>query len=74
MVTKYLSIPYFIISLAVGLLFVYLSSPKPTVIFVYPTPDNIETIEYKDNADTCFKFDASQVACNKKAVTIPVQN
>lgn len=74
MLTKYLSLPYFIISLAVGLLFVYLSSPKPTVIFVYPTPDNIETIEYKDKADTCFKFDASQVACTNKAMTIPVQN
>ena len=38
---KFLSFKVFFISLAVGLLFAYLSSPEPTVIYVYPTPDNI---------------------------------
>ena len=74
MFMKYLSIPYFLVSLAVGLLFVYLSSPKPTIIFVYPTPDNVDTIEYKDKADTCFKFNANKVTCTKNALTIPIQN
>jgi len=53
----------FLISLALGLLFVYLSSPTPTVIYVYPTPDNIERIEYKDKAANCFKFKAEEVKC-----------
>ena len=74
MLSKYISLPHFIISLALGLLFVYLSSPKPTVIFVYPTPNNINNIEYKDNADTCFKFDANEVSCSKDAKTIPIQH
>ena len=37
---KFISFKIFIISLALGLLFVYLSSPDPTIVYVYPTPDN----------------------------------
>lgn len=74
MLSKYISLPLFIISLTLGLLFVYLSSPKPTVIFVYPTPNNINGIEYKDKANTCFKFDANEVSCSKDAKTIPIQH
>ena len=74
MLSNYISIPYFIVSLALGLLFVYLSSPKPTVIFVYPTPNNINSVEYKDKADTCFKFHANEVTCSQQAKTIPIQD
>ncbi len=74
MLSEYFSFPYFIVSLAIGLLFVYLSVPSPTVIYVYPTPSNINDVEYKDKAGSCFKFDAVQVNCTKNAKTIPVQN
>ena len=73
MLSKYFSFSYFIVSLAIGLFFVYLSSPPPTVIYVYPTPDNVNKVEYKDKADTCFKFDAVQVTCPNNVKTIPVQ-
>ena len=58
-----ISIPVFIISLSIGLLFVYLSTPPPTVIYVYPTPENINKVEYKDKADNCFKFESQEVNC-----------
>ena len=76
MFLKFINIKIFLISLAVGLLFVYLSIPEPTFIYVYPTPDNVDKIKYKDKADNCFKFDANEVACpkNKKDIkTIPLQ-
>ena len=73
---KFLSFKIFFISLAVGLLFAYLSSPEPTVIYVYPTPDNVGKVEYKDKADNCFQFESKEVECpsNHSLIkTIPVQ-
>tara|TARA_B110000483_G_C17655644_1_gene336123 strand:+ start:130 stop:354 length:225 start_codon:yes stop_codon:yes gene_type:complete len=74
MLAKYFSFPFFIVSLAIGLLFVYLSVPAPTVIYVYPTPDNVKDLEYKDKSGSCFQFDAQQVSCTEEAKTIPIQN
>jgi len=74
MLSKYFSFPFFIVSLAIGLLFVYLSVPSPTVIYVYPTPDNVNDIEYKHKSGSCFKFDAQEVSCSSDAKTIPIQN
>lgn len=73
MLSQYFSLPYFLISLAIGLFYVYISVPAPTLIYVYPTPDNIHTIEYKDKADSCFKFTAVETPCLDNAKTIPVQ-
>jgi len=73
---KFISLRIFLISLAIGLLFVYLSNPEPTVIYVYPTPDNVDKITYKDKASNCFKFNAKEVTCpqNKSTIkTIPLQ-
>jgi hypothetical protein len=60
---KYISIKIFLVSLSVGLLFAYLSTPPPTIIHVYPTPDNAAELEYIDKANNCFKFDATEVKC-----------
>ena len=60
---KYISVKVFLLSLSVGLLFAYLSTPPPTIIHVYPTPDNVNEMEYIDKANNCFKFDATEVKC-----------
>jgi hypothetical protein len=76
MFLKYINVKVFLLSLAVGLLFVYLSTPDPTVIVVYPTPDNVDKIKYKDKASNCFRFLANEVICpkNKSDIkTIPLQ-
>lgn len=76
MFLKFISLRIFLISLAIGLLFVYLSNPEPTIIYVYPTPDNVDKITYKDKAFNCFKFNANEVTCpkNKSMIkTIPLQ-
>ena len=74
---KFINIPVFLISLAIGLFVVYITVPSPRIIYVYPTPDNIDKIQYKDYADSCFTFTPHTVDCpkNKKDITtIPVQH
>ena len=71
---KVVNIYVFLISLAIGTLFVYLSVPTPTVIYVYPTPDNIDRVEYVDKAQNCFQFKASEVKCGTDSKEIPIQS
>jgi hypothetical protein len=40
---EYVSFPVFLISLAIGLFYVYVISPAPHVIVVYPTPGDTLT-------------------------------
>ena len=73
---KYISFKVFLVSLSIGLLFAYLSSPTPTIIHVYPTPDNVDQLEYVDKANNCFKFKATEVKCpsDKGSIkSIPIQ-
>ncbi len=74
---KFFNFPVFMISLAVGLLFVYLIEPTPRAIFVYPTPKNVDEIEYIDTVGNCFKYNSNLVDCPKEKSliqTIPIQD
>lgn len=62
---KFINIPVFIISLAIGLLLVYLFDTEKRVIYVYPKPDNIDTLLYKDATGTCFAPKQKKVSCPK---------
>ena len=76
MLGKYINFPVFLVSLAIGILFVYLFQPELNVIYVYPTPDNQNKILYKDKTDNCFKFNAEEVDCpddKSKIKNIPIQ-
>ena len=76
MLGKYIDAKTFILSLAIGLFLVYLTKPIPKIIYIYPTPSNINNIKYKDKAGNCFKFRANEVQCpsDKKLIkSIPFQ-
>ena len=60
---KFINIPVFIISLAIGIFLVYVGNPRPSVIYVYPTPDNLDQMQYKDRSGTCFGFESHEVTC-----------
>ena len=74
---KFISIPVFIVSLAVGLFFVYITNPEPEIIYIYPTPENINKIQYQDKANNCYNFQQTQVECpsnTSKIKIVPIQN
>jgi hypothetical protein len=51
--------------------------PDTRKIYVYPSPENIDILLYRDKAGQCFKFDQKEVACptNENEITkIPVQS
>ena len=54
---------YFIVALAIGLFYAYLMAPKPTVVVMYPTPDNAGKITYRDDAGVCYKYRVLETAC-----------
>lgn len=77
MFLQHISFPVFLISLTLGLFYVYVTSPKPNVIYVYPTPENVSKLQFKDRADNCYAFNYEEVKCptNKNEIArIPVQN
>ena len=61
--TKYIDLRAFLVSFAIGMFFVYSTFDDRRKIIVYPTPDNVEHVLYKDRADQCFSFKEKQVHC-----------
>jgi len=74
---KFFHIPTFIISLAIGLFFTYITVPEPTIIYVYPSPNNLDKLQFIDKAENVFSFDYQKVKCpsdESQIKEIPVQN
>lgn len=55
--------PIFIISLFVGLFFVYIIGVETKPVYVYPTPENINNFLYKDKAGNCFQMVEQVTEC-----------
>jgi len=62
----------FIIAFGIGILYVYLSAPKPKIIIKYPTPYNVNKVIYKNENDICYKYIAEEIKCNDKAIMQPI--
>ena len=76
-ILKYINIPVFIISLAIGLFLVYLYDTEKRVIYVYPKPDNVDTLQYKDATGSCFALKQEKTSCPKddsEIAKIPAQS
>jgi hypothetical protein len=65
MLLNYISLPIFFISFAIGLFFIYLMGPETKTIYIYPTPENVDKVLFKDKADNCFLFEQEVVECPK---------
>ena len=63
MITNYISFRYFFISFAIGLFFVYIYGPETKTINIYPSPENVNKILFKDKADNCFYYDQEETDC-----------
>ena len=76
MLHNFISLPAFIISFAIGLFFIYAWGPDIKTVIAYPTPDNANRIQYKDQTDNCFKYQAVETKCpsdESMINTIPMQ-
>lgn len=62
---KYIEPYSFIISLALGILYIYLTADKPQVIYKWPTPYNVDNITYRDSANQCYKYKVDKTTCPK---------
>ena len=76
MILNYISLPVFLISFAIGLFLVYILGPETKTIYIYPTPENVDKVLFKDKANNCFYFQEEIVECPKDESlisTIPIQ-
>ena len=55
--------PIFFISFAVGLFMVYVFGQDLKKVYVYPTPDNVDKILFKDKAGNCVKYNLIETTC-----------
>jgi len=60
---KYINIPLFVSGFCIGIICVYLLRSGSRVIYVYPTPENVDVIQYKDKAGVCFRPTEKSVTC-----------
>jgi hypothetical protein len=73
---NYFNIKFLILGILFGIVAIYFTDNEKRIINVYPTPDNVDVIQFKDSADNCFKFENIIVDCpdNLDDInTIPVQ-
>jgi hypothetical protein len=55
--------PIFFISFAVGLFMVYVLGLDIKKVYVYPTPDNVDKILFKDKTGNCVKYNIQETPC-----------
>jgi hypothetical protein len=76
MISRYISIPVFLISFAIGLFFIYILGPEMKDIFIYPSPETVNKVLFKDKADNCFYFEEEEVKCpsdKTQIFSLPIQ-
>ena len=62
MVLQFINLKAFLISLSIGLLYIYLSEEYKKVVIIYPTPDNVNDYD-KDTANNCFSYQLQETDC-----------
>jgi len=63
---------FFFLAFALGIFYVYISSPKPRIIIKYPTPYNANKVVYQNNEKLCYKYSAEEVNCTNDALPQPI--
>jgi hypothetical protein len=72
---KHFMIVPFIVGIVLGILGLYFVKPEETVIFKYPTPENMGKLTYRDKNGVCYKYKGTIVDCDKneaKLKTFPL--
>ena len=65
-IMRYVNVPIFLVSLIVGFILVYFTIPNDRVIYVFPNPENVDILQYKDKTNSCFQYKQTEVSCKDK--------
>lgn len=62
---KPLNVLLFVLSFALGSYYIMYVTPEKRRIYVFPTPENVDELQYTDLAENCFKYEPQKVSCPK---------
>jgi hypothetical protein len=63
MFLDYINAWAFWLALGIGMLFAYMLSPLPKVVYKYPTPENAGKVMYVDTHGVCYRYKAVPIDC-----------
>lgn len=68
---KFVNIYVLVASFLIGLAIMHFMNPDKKKIYVYPTPENVDILLHRDNANNCFKYVQKEVKCpsNESMIT-----
>ena len=72
-ILKYINLKVFILSFIFGLFAMEIVMPERQSVLVYPTPENVNDLQYKDKVGNCFVPLQEAVDCAGKYEEIPMQ-
>ena len=55
----------FLLGLGLGIAGIYFLKPESTIVYKYPTPDNVGKLSYKDKNGVCYQYSGKEVNCDK---------
>ena len=56
--------------IVLGIVGIYFIKPEATVVYKYPTPDNVGKLTYKNKNDVCYKYSGKEVSCDAKDIVL----
>ena len=67
---KYVDLKYFILSLSLGLLYIYLIDDPKNVVLLYPTPHSFKDYLFKDFLNNCYQLNMKEVSCYETKMNV----
>jgi len=62
----------FTLAFIFGIIYIFISTPKPRTIIKYPTPYNSDKLIYKSDNGDCYKFKSDLVKCGDNSLPQPI--